>query len=367
MILPFLSNCQQKEHHVSNFQNLVDSIELQNLDTNIHNYEWRFSFGSGKNLGYVNFDTTVFVHNISFSGVRSQYALPDSVKWNPFYSVAVNQSGDIYYLHSDGYLYRLHKDLDPEIVYNFKNNKVLAQNGLMIENNLGIDRQFHFLNNSVVVIPVTWDFKRGKGKYANYKKPCPSFVTYNIQSDQMVLNNIWSEPQTNKNYYASRHMNYSALVNGKLIVSKPYTSEIEILDVLNNKVENKYLEKSQFQTDSIMPLVVHSKRQKQKLRDRYFVEEAYYGPIVYNEFRKEYYRIFYHALPTKNENGDFTIYSDKSSSIIVFDSNFKIKDEIYFDKDYFIFLGLTPTKDGIILNSRTSKKDGKYYIKQLRF
>lgn len=365
ILLPFFTSGQQKERQVSDYRDLMDSIELKQLDTNIFNYAWRFSFGNGNNIGYVDYDAELFIHKTAFSGERIRYNFPDSTKGFPFYAIAQNEHGDFYYLNSDGHLYRLSKDSESELLENFAQNKVLIENGLMIENLLGMDRNFHFYNDSVLVIPVKWDLNRDKGKYTNYKKPCPAFITYHVQSKKLIINDIWTKPQTIKTYYPDRNFNYSVMANGKLLVSVPYSSQIQVLDVRNNTVEKKFIEKSQFQTDSIRPLDAPSKKKKIALRDRYLIEEAYYGPIVYNPFRNEYYRIFYHSLPTKNENGDYTIYTDKSSSIMVFDINLKLKNEIYFDKNYFIFLGLTPTKDGIIFNSILSKHDGRFFIKTL--
>ena len=128
---------------------------------------------------------------------------------------------------------------------------------------------------------------------------------------------------------------------------------VEIFDIKSNKIVGNELVKSTFQTDSIVPY----KKKKNYDKDRYSIESGCYGPIYYNELRHEYYRVFYHALPQKNEKNEFTIYEDKSSSILVLDEDLKLKKEVFFKKGYFHFFGITGTENGFLLNQING--DGK--------
>lgn len=366
VVVPFFSSCQQISEQIKDYRYFIDSIELKGINKDIREYSWRYSLGRGSAIGYVHSDNTLFQHELTHFENKKQFSFPENYTGYPFYSIVQINQNDYYYLHPDGELYMLKENESPVLIKNIKENDFIQRKGLMIDNLLSMDTKFHFLSDTKILLPVTWHLYEKKGKYSNYKKSCPSFIIYDLQSDSFSICNIWTEGRTKDNDYMDRFRNYSELVGNKLYVSTPYSPVISVFNVDSDIVEREIFSKSLHQSDTIKPIKKEYKKDGEE-QIRYLIEEAYYGPIIYNEFRQEFYRIFYHPLPRKNKNVEFTIYTDKASSILVYDMSFKLKFEVLFEKDYFIFMGLTPTREGVVLNSFITVHDDRHFIKRLNF
>lgn len=348
LIIPFLSVCQRNTQQTYiHGTTLLENLTFKGQER--INYNWRYSYGENESIGFCHLDKQLIVHHLNDT-IVDNYPFPEGLN-SPFYNVTLYKNQ--YYLYSnDGFLYQLHKDKNAELISKIHTDQLNKKDGLMLENLLTMETRFHFLNDSIVILPVKWDLYGQKGKYANTKKPCPIFIKYNINSDQYHLCDIWSKPLKEIASYTSRFSPYSELVEGILYVSNPYSSLITLKDLNRNEDRGVKSIKSQFHIDSILPIekkVRHDINEK----DRYLVEKAYYGPLVYNKYRNEFYRIFYHALPRKLKNGDFSIYTDKSSSVLIYNKNLNISEEIFLGNDYFHIMGISPTKNGFLLNNYT--------------
>ena len=63
---------------------------------------------------------------------------------------------------------------------------------------------------------------------------------------------------------------------------------------------------------------------------KYWMEETRYGRIVYDNYRKLYYRFVEHSLPYVREDGMLNLATDKTFSLIILDKNFKQLSEVCF-------------------------------------
>ncbi len=86
--------------------------------------------------------------------------------------------------------------------------------------------------------------------------------------------------------------------------------------------------------------------------DRYDVTEPRYITIMYDPYRKYYYRFVTHTIEFEKEDG-LTVNTifDKPWSLIVMDKNFKILDEIIFDNKKFLPAAF-PVREGLLIRKR---------------
>lgn len=79
-----------------------------------------------------------------------------------------------------------------------------------------------------------------------------------------------------------------------------------------------------------------------------FVSAPFYRSLIYDPFRKYYYRIADHEMPITKEDGTLPLFTEKFWSFIVLDENFNHLGEFKFAiKDYVPLI--FPTEKGIFL------------------
>jgi hypothetical protein len=97
---------------------------------------------------------------------------------------------------------------------------------------------------------------------------------------------------------------------------------------------------------------------------KYLAVEPKYLKFIYDPYSKMYYRIAKHKI-NNYENKDGTVKSslDGNYSIIFFDSELNILDEILFNhsEDYH-FMGLIPTKNGLLISNKTANQSEEKYF-----
>lgn len=322
-------------------------------------------------IGYEYCDSIVQYYSLSEVNQVEEYFLPSEF-YDPGMELAtkghyclISNRESRFIFYNNGDLFKLNLNEKPELVASVRKCPTLHKQGLMVDNLISSEVEAHFITDSTLLIPIIWNYFSKKEKYTNTKKQCPIFAILNINDGSIQVMNYWSKPTKERSPYSSSLMQaiHSEVVDKKLLVSTPYSGVVDVFDIQKNEIIRKVNMTSTFQSDSILPLSKKDRNDDFKF-DRFEVERAYYGPIVYNPLRKEYYRIFYHALPEKNENGDYTIYQDKTTSIIVFNSSFVRIQEVVFE-DMFFARGITPCKEGFILNSTLNFIDGEYCVRKI--
>lgn len=74
----------------------------------------------------------------------------------------------------------------------------------------------------------------------------------------------------------------------------------------------------------------------------YTISAARYGKVLYDPYRKLYYRAVLHELTYENEDGTLNQLTDKPWSLMVLDSRFNVLDEFIFDaKEQLVLTGIT--------------------------
>lgn len=362
--VPIIGSCQSGNVVVQS--NLIlDSVQLIEQNQLIHNYDYRFlSYYMDGRIGYAVGDSVFVIHSLDSPTVLLNYPIPKQEG----ILFTIQEFGSNYFcLNQEGKLYQLIQDASPILIVDFSVHPELIKLGLMVDNWLSEQTTFYFLNDSIMVLPVKWNFYNLKGKYSNLKKPCPLFVKYNMQSEKIEICNVWSESFYEGAGFVGKQRTASRLIgDGLMIIHNPYISKVRLYDFHQDKIVREMDLKSSFQKTDILPLDKKLLKDS-RIKDRYNIETAFYGQIVYNQYRKEYYRVFYHALPTKNDKNEYTIYTDKKSSILVYDETFHLKQEVLFEKEHYVFMGIFSTKSGMIFGERTSENKEGVFIESLNF
>ncbi len=355
-ILPFIASCQSKAYESENLKTEF-SVYSKIMCSN-EMWQYSTSFNEEIGLGIVSINSNSFITQNSKNSIDT-FPLPGN-EYSNFFNIIPNQKGEYYFLSSELGLYKL-DGKKPVFIDSICNNNILKSNGLKTHFTLNIFKTAHFISETELLIPIHWDYYNQTGKYKNNQKPCPQFCVFNLKTLELYLVNSFTDKLRLKNRYLKMGINevFSCVNKNVLLVSVPYKSSIEVFDLQKNKSLKFISVKSEFQLDSILPY--NKKRFKKVINpeERYSIESGGYGPIYFNSFKNEYYRIYYHPLPRKNSKEEYTIINDRASSIIVLDEEFNVKKEIIFRKNAFILLGLTVTKNGFILNSQTTFENEK--------
>jgi hypothetical protein len=151
------------------------------------------------------------------------------------------------------------------------------------------------------------------------------------------------------------------VVGDTLLVSYQFSESVDLFSLNSGQfIGNKVL-KSKYQKESI-PHLVSNKDEFEN--ERYTIESDYYDVLTYNPFKKCYYRLYYHSLPRMNSKGEYTISTDKTVSIAIFDQKFNwIGEQIVKQSHY--FAGIVPHQDGA-LSMWGQMNSGKYYLSLVR-
>ena len=283
------------------------------------------------------------------------------------YCVAPNPNGNYYFIDAEMGLFLLTKQ-GPVLIDSLNNNPVLKEKHLAVLVVINMFNFAAFKDETHLIIPLSLNYHNlGKKKAKLKKTPIPLFCEYDLATKKIRLLNCVTPKEAFKRDYAGKELDYFGCVNGdSLIISSPYQSEVIIYSISQDKEFGRVDCKSKFQDGPIREFgYTGTKKERMKL-DRYQTETPFYSTMFYNKTRQEYYRIFYHGLPTKNENGEFTIFQDKVSSVVVLDKNLQPKEEILYGKNSWIVPGITCTKNGFFTNNFKYDQNGNRSFMEVR-
>ena len=306
-----------------------------------YNYSWsRFSGDSTITLEYV-FGNKIY-KSFELSGANDkEFNLPSNLLSGCYSFFTIKN--EIYLYSLPGALFKLVND-SFALQLNLTENKELFAHKLELDLNSDFGNYVQVYNDSTVILPVTGKNRTGRDKF-----PLVAFL--NIRTGKIkVIDYLSPDDYLDHHYFLNNMISY-LLRDHKLLINRHYDPEVEVFDLKTKKVVAKLNLRNKFQEDAIQKIYTSDYEAK----SRYIIEAAHYGTLIYNPVKKHYYRLFYHALPEKNESGDFTILADKRSSITVYDQKFKYLGTYLLPKRIQAVIGISPTPEGFIINSSIKK------------
>lgn len=361
--IPLFLSCQERKVPVIKAEDIGTQINIH-LPSYPNNY---YMSGQLKEngIGVIDASTGYFRYYRPDIGPDS-LLLPENYDYY-HKNVVPNPNGTYYFLDAKKGLYLLGKN-GASLISDLNNEPELKNNHLAILCVLNMFVFATFKDETHLIIPLSLNYEDlGKRPAKMKKTPIPLFCEYDLKTKEIRLLNCLTPREAFKLDYTGKELDYFGCVNGdSLIISAPYKSEVIVYSISQDKELGRIDCKSTFQEGPIKEFgYTGTKKELMKL-DRYETETPFYSTMFYNKVRQEYYRIFYHSLPTKNEKDEFTIRQDKVSSILVLDKNLQLKKEILYGKDSWIIPGITCTEKGFFINGYEQGNNGERTVMEVR-
>lgn len=262
---------------------------------------------------------------------------------------------DLYLYSLPGALFKRNGD-SFDLLLDLTKNETMKANNLEFDLNTDYGNFVQVYNDSTVIIPVTT-------KKIIIGKQFPLFAFLNIHSGKInLINYLTPDGYLDHDYFINNAISVTRNGN-KLLINKHYASEVEVMNLKSGTITEQHDLRSNYQEEEIKKLYTSDDVSK----SRYAVEAANYATIVYNPFKKHYYRLFYHALPERNAKGDYTILRDKRCSITVYDNQFRHLGTYLVPKRMNRVIGISPTQKGFIINSSVRKTPSGLTITEINY
>lgn len=262
---------------------------------------------------------------------------------------AYRVGGVVYIANSKGEIYRL-KDSIPILEFSINNDAKIKKRQLMMNEAMGFNRDFTFLNTHELIFQCTPNIAGMKKQMRNY----PVFAKLDLETKKITFFDYAFRDEFLDKIRPLQSDIYQTLSGDKFLVSYMFSPEVDIISLKTGKKAGVTFFRSTYQTEEIPAL---DENYTDFEKERFGIEAAHYGMLVYNPYKNCYYRVFYKQLPERNKQGDFTIPLDRKVSIAIFDSKGKWLGEVNI-KNAFVS-AITPTKKGFLLNVNEVKVEDK--------
>jgi len=175
----------------------------------------------------------------------------------------------------------------------------------------------------------------------------PTMMEFNFSDCSYIYFNNYPEAMRGA-VWGSRGMTYSTTRNDDDQLVSSYSSDhkIHLLD-LKDRTKSEFLAKSKF-FEKLEPL----ENPGMDTNREYVFTTPSYGAIIFDPYRKIYYRIARHGL---SEIADDSEFYDQNFSIIILDEDFQILGESFFPGKRYIPHQFFLTEEGLYLSSNNDK------------
>lgn len=163
-------------------------------------------------------------------------------------------------------------------------------------------------------------------------------------------------PMYLQNYYGFADEVARAANNGLHIYSFMVDPALYVVDVKTNAVVVKN-GRSRYHKQNARPLplnTVDSSQLKMEMMQAYPV----YANLLYDSYRKLYYRIFYADQTMQNADGTYNVWADKEMVLMVFDENFALIDEKVLPKNTYGTLCFV-SPEGLVISRMHYKNEAR--------
>lgn len=273
---------------------------------------------------------------------KNNYHLPDShtIKTSKF--AYINDS-TFFSIDTDNILYRYEKtgvkriaDLKP----------VLAQQKLAIQTPR-LEFTFQVVSDSLLYFPLHINpYSRGWVRPYDY----PMTAVYNLNTDKIITTGIHYPKHYHKHDYGLIRDINQLYLKDKIIYNPQAQDEVWEYNCVTDSIY-KHAFRSRYQEKEIQPLWFKSTPKTKDLLMKHSDLSACYSHLVYDPYKKVYYRFFKHARPEKGTDGFYTTYKEDLYSVIIADEDFTILgEEILPPQNFFIYFAYA-TPQGLIINN----------------
>lgn len=222
-------------------------------------------------------------------------------------------------------------------------------------------------------------YKNGKlytsvDQYGTYNKPedfnYNSKLIFDLTKDSpVVITQLGLLPeiyrQKGTNFHGGLRFPSSVINNnGEIVISFPVDHYIHVYN--GNSEKEKNLVKSQF-LDSFQSYNVN-KSVFQDYDQQYNNSVGSYHSLLYDKWRKLYYRVVLPYNDFYNSDGTVNLKEDRPFTIMILDKDFKVLNEVKFPGKQFVFGNILAVKEGLMISINNPKNPlykNDYYSYQL--
>jgi hypothetical protein len=206
---------------------------------------------------------------------------------------------------------------------------------------------FQVTSDSLLFLPLHVDpFSKGYVKMYDY----PMTAVYNLNTGEIKTTGILYPKHYHENDYGLIRTINQIYPPNKIIYNPQAQDQVWEYDIRTDSI-TKHTFRSRFQEREILPLNFKStpKTKDQLVKHRDLSGE--YTHLVYDPYKKVYYRFFKHFRPEKGADGFYLTYLDDVYSLIVADENFNFLGEMVLPKPCFFIYFAYATPNGLIINN----------------
>lgn len=359
LLISTISACAKKSLYTEvHTKHLPKSLEYTIKHINLNNTEndtivfKHFSLYHNNDTSYLlvlnNYLQQLQIYNLTTQNIQSSRKLADlDIFKNPDYG----EINSIYFHNFDSIFvaqeYRISIINYQETIYSkpindLKNNK-LPQNYYA-----NLDHAPIYFDQALKgVVTQNYCAACGFSDIKYYKSSIESLIS--IESDQIINFPIQYPTLYTNNYYGFANHIFRTVKDSLSIFSFPIDPNIYIY---NRREDSLRIigGKSRYQLNAAIPLSRKLKKDSNKKLE-HLASVPFYHQILYDPFRKLYYRFFSKELNIKNDDGTYNNWGDKEIVLMVFNENFDLLDEIDLGKHKYGIFHSFVSKEGLFIST----------------
>jgi len=227
--------------------------------------------------------------------------------------------------------------------------------GLTSSYNLGQLNQINIIKDSLLYFPVDKNVFYENGIYSKKNYDFPITATYNIYSHKINSTGIVYPKFLSDFDYGLLFPIHQLYLQDAIIYSFECSDEIIKYDLLTGISASHHI-RSRYETAPIKPVTIDKKIGRKESIWNHKKYSAAYGNIIYDPYRNIFYRFYEHSMPVKGGNNLYNTTDDKRMSVIIFNENFEIMDEVLLPNGAWYYYAIC-SPDGLFMNTRDIFKD----------
>ena len=208
------------------------------------------------------------------------------------------------------------------------------------------------------------DLNSDSGKYSLIDSLYPIFCKVNIKTNEIGFYGY--RPNIGPGLM---HNSYELYFEDSIFVTYSYNEKIERINTISGKTDVFFV-KSSFDTIPIKTFEFNEATYTLQKNIKHCLETANYGPLYYNPFNKNYYRIFHPYLQERDFLGELNTDFDKECVLMIMDNDLKLKEEVVLPVKYSNLMTLYPVREGVdfyMAPKHINKIPGKTEFTYLRY
>jgi len=267
-------------------------------------------------------------------------------------SGAVSISADTTFILTEN---RLHFVAGDSITSTVQLDKLHSDKGY-IYNNINYQNLLYIQHHHALVIP----------KYSEaFSFDSPRYYSSGIDDIYYPTSNslnpasiTYPDAYTNEFYGFANQVSRSLNDKNQLVYSFAADSRIYVYDI-ENKTISSFECRSKYQKAEVKGIPKKEKADDQFKMD-HLTQIPYYEGLLYDPYRKFYYRFFFKEISLKNADGTYNEFSDKEEFLMIIDSSFNVIEEVRLEKNKYNTSCSYVVQDGLIISTAHYKNKDDY-------